>query len=95
MQEISINLEKSWIVACHRLGKTDRTIAKFLNRKDAENLYSNKKKLKDADISCLLSYDDIQDRNDMTKESQNDWREGGLSRKRNIFTSQYLFLYYR
>ena len=45
LQEISINLDKSRIVSCHRLGKTDRTIVKFLNRKDAENVYSNKKKL--------------------------------------------------
>ena len=55
LQEIDINLDKSRIVACHRLGKTDRMIVKFLNRKDAENVYSNKKKLKDVDISCLLS----------------------------------------
>ena len=54
-QEIGINLDKLCIVACHRLGKTDKTIFEFLNRKDAENVYSNKKKLKDVDISCLLS----------------------------------------
>ena len=36
LQEIDINLDKSRIVACHRLEKTDRTIVKFLNRKDAE-----------------------------------------------------------
>ena len=57
------------------LGKTDTTIAKFLSRKDAENMYSNKKKLKDVDISCLLSDDDIQDRNNMTTGGQNIWRE--------------------
>ena len=34
-------------------------------------------------------------RNDMTTESQNDWREGGLSRKRKIFVSQNLCPYYR
>ena len=43
LQEIDINLDKSRNVACHRLGKTDGAIAKFLNRKDAENVYSNKK----------------------------------------------------
>ena len=59
-------------------------IVKFLNRKDAENVYSNKKKLKDVDI---FSNDDMQGRNDMTTGSQNDWREGGLSRKRKIFVS--------
>ena len=88
-QKIGIDLDESQIVACHRLGKTDRTIVKFLNRKDAENAYSNKRELKDVDISCLLS-DDIQDRNDITTGSQNDWREGGLSRKRKNFISQNL-----
>ena len=95
LQEIGINLDKSRIVACHRLGKTNRTIVKFLNRKDAENVYSNKKKLKDVDISCLFSDDDMQGRNDMTTGSPNDWREEGLSRKRKIFVSQNLCPYYR
>ena len=72
-----------------------RTIVKFLDRKDAENVYSNKKKLKDVDISCLLSNGDMQGRNDMTTGSQNNWREGGLSRKIKIFVSQNLCLYYR
>ena len=85
LQEIGINLDKSRIVACHRLRKTNRTIVKFLNRKDAENVYSNKKKLKDVDISCLLSDDDMQGRNDMTTGRQNDWRVEGLSRKRKGF----------
>ena len=82
LQKIGINLDKSRIVACHRLGKTDRTIVMFLKRKVAENVYLNKKKLKDVDISCLLSDDDMQGRNGMTTGSQNDWREGGLPRKR-------------
>ena len=94
LQEIGIDLDKSRIVACHRMGKTDRTIVKFLNRKDAENVYSKKSKLKDVDIFCLLS-DGIQDRNDITTGSQNDWREGDLSRKRKIFISQDLSPYYR
>ena len=81
LQEIGINLDKSRIVACHKLGKTDRTTVKFLNRKDAENLHSNKKKLEDVDVSYLLSNNDMQGRNDMTTGSQNDRREGGLSRK--------------
>ena len=68
LQEIDINLDKSRIVACHRLGKTDRMIVKFLNRKDAENVYSNKKKLKYVDISCLFSDDDMQGRSDMTTD---------------------------
>ena len=72
LQEIGINLGKSRIVACHRLEKTDRTIVKFLNQKDAENVYLNKKKLKDVDISYLFSDNDMQGRNDMTTGSQND-----------------------
>ena len=89
-QEIGFNLEKSHIIACHRLGKEDRAIVKFLNKKDAENVYSNKRKLKDVDISCLFSDDDMQGRNDMTTGSQNDWRGEGLSRKIKLFVSQNL-----
>ena len=37
----------------------------------------------------------VQGRNDMITGSQNDWREGGLSRKRKIFVSQNLCPYYR
>ena len=69
-----LNLDESQIVACHRLIKTDRTIVKFLNGKNSENVFLNKKKLEDVDISCLLS-DGFQDRNDITTGDQNDWRE--------------------
>ena len=41
LQEIGVDMGKSQIVACHRLGKTDRPIVKLLNRKDAENVFSN------------------------------------------------------
>ena len=58
-------------------------------------MYSNKKKLKDIDISFLISDDDIQDRNDMTMGNQNHWRERGLPRKRKIFVSQNLYSYQR
>ena len=75
LQEIGINLDKSRIVPCHRLGKTDITIVKFLKRKDAENVFSNKKKLKDVDISYLLSDDDMQGRNNIATGSQNNWRK--------------------
>ena len=37
LQEIGINLDKLRVVACHRLGKTDRTVVKFLNRKDGDD----------------------------------------------------------
>ena len=69
-----------------------------MKRKDAENVYPNKKKLKDVDISWLLSDGDMQcSRNHMTTAtgSQNDWREGGLSRKIKIFVSKDLCPYYR
>ena len=59
LKEIGIGRDKLRIVACHRLGKINITIAKFLNRKDAENVYSDKKKLKDVHISCLLTDDHI------------------------------------
>ena len=51
LQEIGISLDKLRIVACRRMGTTDQTIVKLLNRKNAENVYSNKNKLKDVDIS--------------------------------------------
>ena len=98
LQETGINLDKSRIVVCHGLGRTDRTTVKYLIRKYAANVHLNKKKLKDVDISCLLSDDDIEDRNDTTTgntRSQNGWREGGLSGKRKIFVSQDLYPYYR
>ena len=93
-QEIGVDLDELRIVACHRLGKTDRTIVNFLNREDAENVYSKKRKLKDVDISCLLSHD-IQNRNDINRGSQNDWRDEGLSRKRKILLSKNLCPYCR
>ena len=79
-QEIGIDLDKLWIVACHRLAKMDRTIIKFLNRKDAENVFLSIMKLKDVDISCLLS-DSIQDRNNITTEGQHD-RRGRTAQKK-------------
>ena len=57
-------------------------------------MFSNKRKLKDVGISCLLS-DGMQDRNDMMTGDQNDWRKGSLHRKRKIFISQNLCPYYR
>ena len=51
LQEISVDLDRSQIVACHKLGKTNGTIVKFSKRKDAETIFLNKKKLRDVDIS--------------------------------------------
>lgn len=42
LQETNVELDRSKIVASHRLGKTDRTIVKFLNRKDAVTVFLNK-----------------------------------------------------
>ena len=94
LQEMDVDLNKSQTVACHRLEKTDRTIVKSLNRKDAENVFSNKRKLKDVGISCLLP-DGIQDRNNIAIGGQKDWRMGGLYIKRKIFITQNLCSYYR
>ena len=44
------NIDELDIVACHRLGSTDRTIMKLLYRKDAVKLLENKNKLKYADL---------------------------------------------
>ena len=74
--EFGVDLDKSRIV--------HRTIVNFLNRKDAENVVSNKRKLKVVDTSCLFS-DGIQDINDMTTRGQIDWREEGLFRKKKNF----------
>ena len=84
LQEIDVDLDKSQIVACHRLGKKDRTIVKFLNRNNIENGYSNQRRLKDINIFCLL-YDGILERNNVITGGQNDWMERGLYRKR-IYT---------
>ena len=51
------------------------------------DLIRYKKKLKDVDIFCLRSDDDIQGRNDMTTGSQNDWRQVGSEKEK--------FLYHR
>ena len=41
------------IAACHRLGKKDDTILRFVNRKDAEDCLSNRSKLKTLDREAL------------------------------------------
>ena len=35
LEKIWIKFNKSQIVSCHRLGKSERTFVKLLNRKDA------------------------------------------------------------
>ena len=51
LEEIGIKLNKSQIVACHRLGKSERTIAKFLNKTNTENILINKEKFRDTQNS--------------------------------------------
>lgn len=54
LEEIGIKLSKSQIVACHKLGKSERTIIKFLNRKSAENILPDKKKFRDIYVSEIV-----------------------------------------
>ena len=44
--EISVNIDEIDIFACHRVGSTERTIVKLLNRKDAGKLLETKNKMK-------------------------------------------------
>ena len=44
VNKIRIRIDKKDIVACHRLGRTDRTIVKFLNRNDAEAVFAKKRR---------------------------------------------------
>ena len=67
LEEIGIKLNKSQIVACHRLGKSGRTTVKFLNRKDAENILTNKKKIRDIDMSVIVT-DDTEVKSDQSRK---------------------------
>ena len=49
LSKIVVSIDELDIVACHRLGSTDRTIVKLLNSKDAVKLLENKNKLKYVD----------------------------------------------
>ena len=44
--EISVNVDEIDIFVCHRVGSTERTIAKLLIRKDAGELLETKNKMK-------------------------------------------------
>ena len=67
IEEIGITLNKSQVVNCHRLGKSEKTTVKVLNRKDAKNILLNKKKFKGIDISKIVT-DDIEVRSDQSPE---------------------------
>ena len=51
--EIGVNVNESDIQACHRLWEKDKTIVKFVNRKDCTNILRVKKDLKDLDSTKL------------------------------------------
>ena len=46
---------------------------KFSNRKDAENILTNKKKFRDIDFSKIVT-DDTEIRSDQSLEVQNEWK---------------------
>ena len=46
----SVEVNERDIEACHRVGKNDNTIIRFVNRKDAEDCLTNSKKLKDVNL---------------------------------------------
>ena len=52
-EKLGVAMEAVQIVACHRLGETDRVIVKLLNRKDTQNVLEEKHKLRSINL-----YDD-------------------------------------
>ena len=53
--KIGVKIKKSDIAACHRLrGERKDTIVRFPNRKFADRLFANAKKLKDEDLTDVL-----------------------------------------
>ena len=51
MSDISVNIEENDIEACHRFGKPDvrskskKTVVRFVNKKNCNKIFENKKKL--------------------------------------------------
>ena len=91
-----IKINKSQIVASHRLGKSERTIVKFLNRKDAENVLANKKKFRDIDISKIVTHD-TEVSSDHFPEVQNGCMNifSNPTKRKKLFISQNLSPFYR
>lgn len=54
-EKIGISINKRMIVACHRLGKTTKTIVEFANIKDVELIFKSKKKLVDINLLQICS----------------------------------------
>ena len=59
-EKLDVVLEAMDIVACHRLGKTNRVIVKLLNRKDSQYILEKKYKLKNI---ALYNHDESEDSN--------------------------------
>ena len=53
-KSIGVGLKPRDIAACHRMPRGKDTIARFVNRKDADALFSNANKLKGKDLSSIL-----------------------------------------
>ena len=88
--EIGIKLSKSQIES------QEEQIAKFLNRKGAENFLTNKKKFRYIDISKIVDVD-TEVRSSQFPEVKNEWRNAvsNLTKRKKLFISQNLCLYYR
>ena len=52
-EEIGTNIDERDIQACHRLREKDKTILKFVSRKDCINILRVKKNLKQLDPSKM------------------------------------------
>ena len=70
-------------VAYHRLGSTDRTIVKLLNRKDAVKLLENKNKLKHVDL-----YENSNKENHNKNLSSNQFSVSKQSKDRKNFSNK-------
>ena len=54
-EKTGISINNRMIVACHRLGKTTKTIVEFANIKDVELIFKSKKKLIDINLLQICS----------------------------------------
>ena len=61
-EKLDVILEAMDIVACHRLGKINRVIVKFLNRKDSQYILERKCKLRN-----IMFYNHDESKNSTSK----------------------------
>ena len=59
-EKLGVVLETMDILACHRFGKTNRVIAKLLNRKDSQYISEKKHKLRNI---ALYNHDESENSN--------------------------------